>query len=281
MERLQNAIGVARSRLMYSCKSCDENFRNESDLSYHFDSIHAKSLWTCDTCSDKFTSDGDLSEHTLSKHKEKQWNCDGCSYQASSSKELINHLKLTGHQPSQNILNSKSEITHCPTCKEEFTSYWNLMNHRKQKHPSNRICRYFLKNECIHGIGCWFRHDKPMETESSPPKSASHQSEIKFNVCEKTFENWNSVRVHKRRDHAPKVPCKRFKEWICKRSEQECWYLHNFKESESEKPSDNLGFQFPRLNPNPPDQTQIIMQTLQEVLQRMQMMEDLFQQKKQ
>jgi hypothetical protein len=95
----------------------------------------------------------------------------------------------------------------------------------------------------------------------------------------KTFENWNSVRVHKRREHAPKVPCKRFKEGICKRSEQECWYQHNFKESESDKPSDN--FQFPRLNPNHPDQTEIIMQTLQEVLQRMQMMEDLFHPKKQ
>ena len=68
-EGLLNAH-IQEHRLMYSCKSCDENFSNESDLSNHFDSIHAKSLWTCATCGDKFTSDGDLSEHTLSKNKD-------------------------------------------------------------------------------------------------------------------------------------------------------------------------------------------------------------------
>ena len=97
------------------------------------------------------------------KHTDKEWNCNGCCFQASNTKELINHLKLSGHQPSQDIQNVKTKIIHCYTCKEEFSSYWNLMNHRRQKHPSNKICRYFQKNECIHGVNCWYRHDEPME----------------------------------------------------------------------------------------------------------------------
>ena len=97
----------------------------------------------------------------------------------------MNHLKLTGHQPNKDIQSHKSIITYCYTCKEEFSSYWNLMNHRKQKHPSNRTCKFFLRNQCVHGVNCWYRHDEPMETNNGPAPAQNY----KCSACSKTFDN--------------------------------------------------------------------------------------------
>ena len=51
----------------------------------------------------------------------------------------------------------------CFTCNQEFGSYLSLMNHRKSDHPSNKICRYYAKGECIFDSStCWYRHiDSP------------------------------------------------------------------------------------------------------------------------
>ena len=114
-------------------------------LSAHMKEHKPETDFECEKCEQIFLTKRQLETHMKTKHTEKEWNCNGCCFQASNTKELINHLKLSGHQPSQDIQNNKTKIIHCYTCKEEFSSYWNLMNHRRQKHPLNKICRYFQK----------------------------------------------------------------------------------------------------------------------------------------
>ena len=56
----------------------------------------------------------------------------------------------------------------CYTCDLEFDGYINLMNHRKEIHPSTKKCRNFPGGNCIHGLGCWYAHEEQlMEVEES------------------------------------------------------------------------------------------------------------------
>ena len=162
-ERLSNEIQL----LKCTWKNCKMQLESQGLLSAHMKEHKPEMEIECEKCEENFLTKRELETHMKTKHTEKEWNCNGCCFQGSNTKELINHLKLSGHQPSQDIQNSKIKIIHCYTCKEEFSSYWNLMNHRRQMHPSNRICRYFLKNACIHGVNCWYRHDEPMEIGST------------------------------------------------------------------------------------------------------------------
>jgi hypothetical protein len=204
---------------MFICswKDCKMQLESQGLLSAHMD--QHKLCYQCDKCEFKFANQDDLKEHKHTHVSKKEWNCNNCSFQASSSSELMNHLKLTGHLPSPEIQNQKSKISHCYTCKEEFLSYWNLMNHRKQRHPSNRNCKYFLRNQCIHGVNCWYRHDEPMETNHDGHSRASSTFKHKCGVCDKTFDDFQSLRLHRRSEHST---CKRFLEGTCQRSNEEC-----------------------------------------------------------
>ena len=94
---------------------------------------------------------------------------------------MIKHLKETGHQPSPLAGKlTNSDIKTCYTCKAEFSSYWNLMTHRKERHPSNKRCRYFNQNNCKFGSDCWYVHDIVKQTppsntgvSSAPPNPKS------------------------------------------------------------------------------------------------------------
>ena len=148
-------------------------------------------------------------------------------------------------------------IISCFTCKEEFISYWNLMNHRKQKHPTNRTCRYFLKNECSHGVNCWYRHDEPMETDPQLSRSIpAAKNEWKCNLCDNIFENSSSLRAHRRGVHGSNQSCSNFTQGKCQKSEDECLFNHMTKETQNKTKEEfqYSDFQFPSLNPFPPDQ---------------------------
>ena len=192
----------------------------------------------------------------------------------------MKHLKLSGHRPSPSVQNAKTEIIKCYTCKEEFSSYWNLMNHRKQRHPSNRMCKYFLKNQCVHGSDCWYRHEEPMETDSP-----AYEKGIEFRcyVCGNVFANRNSLMDHRRNNHPSIVLCSNFTEGKCERSDTECWFKHEYKEAQAKPthtPSEEQVFQSASPNAAPPDQEQSIMMFLNVVLQKMSKLETMFQQMK-
>ena len=153
-----------KQKQMFNCSTCANTFKTEGALKVHSRTHLAKN---CKVCDRRFLTDESLRRHMTLSHSTQEWNCNDCSFQAHTSEELRNHLRLKGHQPCHNLEDSKSELVTCYTCKKDFLSYWSLMNHRKQEHPSNKTCRYFLKNQCIHGVNCWYRHDESMDLDSS------------------------------------------------------------------------------------------------------------------
>ena len=224
-------------------------------------------IFNCGICGQHCSSKSDMENHVIDEHpketKHDEWICNDCPFQANSADELMKHLRISGHQPSQHIQNSKSRITHCYTCKEEFSSYWHLMKHRKQKHPSNKICRYFLKNQCVHGIDCWYRHDEPMEIDSGIKVQNN-----KYGDRAKTFEKKRGLKTHERQAHTFAAFCENF----------EAEPQENSNATHEEDFQDS-GFQFPPPNNPPPDQMEMVMQTLNMVLQKMASLEASLQKK--
>ena len=102
------------------------------------------------------------------------------------------------------------------------------------------------------------------------------------NVCEKSLENVTILRAHKKTEHLSKGVCQQFLDGKCDRGSS-CWFTHVMKEADHETSQEGYkqsDFQFPRLNPFPPEDTQAIMKTLNMVLEKMKLMEEMFQQKK-
>lgn len=130
-------------------KDCDKQLESDGLLRSHLNE-HKEEI-ECDICDITLKNSDDLKDHITKHHNDKDWNCNDCFFQANNSEVLMNHLKLTGHKPSPNIEDSRNNKVQCYTCNEEFLNFWSLMNHRKANHPSNRVCRYFLKGKCIHG----------------------------------------------------------------------------------------------------------------------------------
>ena len=161
-------------------------------------SQHNKTKNTCEECGSNFSTQVQLENHIELQHGskkrfEKQYNCKDCPFQGENGLELKRHIQRTKHTPCDHP-------EHCYTCKKEFASYWHLMNHRKIEHPSNNICRYFLKQECdFDSETCWYLHkEKPINEEK--------KSEMKFvcNNCEREFEDRSVLMKHKKVMHPEK-----------------------------------------------------------------------------
>ena len=66
--------------------------------------------------------------------------------------ELIKHINLKHKNQKEHI----SGTIICENCEEQFSSRWNLMNHKKEKHPSQSPCKYNLQNKCkFTAEDCW------------------------------------------------------------------------------------------------------------------------------
>ena len=184
----------------------------------------------CDMCDEEFHNTKDLWKHNKDEHdtsrRSIEWNCHDCDFQSTSSPPLMNHCKEEGHQPSSTIQDTRNRIIKCNTCDLEFTSYWNMMNHRKQMHPSNRKCRNFPGN-CKHAELCWYVHDESMmELDSESQEPQPEEAQVKCYVCNKVFNSRNELMNHRKREHPSFILCKDFLSGNCRRSEKECWYIH-------------------------------------------------------
>ena len=187
----------------------------------------------CDLCDEEFFSEKDLWKHNQDEHDtsitSNQWNCNNCDFQSTSSAPLMLHCKQLHHQPSPAIQDSRNKLIKCYTCDHEFISYWNLMNHRKETHPSNRKCRNFAKGECKHAELCWYVHDDSvMDHDSEESEEDGQKDDVNYKcyVCDTNFTSKVEVMKHKKRERQINVICKNFLLGNCRRNVQECWYLH-------------------------------------------------------
>ena len=177
----------------------------------------------CDECQEDFLTKINLKSHMKSHHS-KQWNCDQCDFQTSTRTLLMNHCKLvTGHKPSKQRIGQTGVMT-CYTCRDEFRSYHELMNHRKEEHPSHKKCRYYLKGECnFSAEDCWYLHEN--EDKGNIP-SHSNAENFQCFVCKDNFMSKHDLMQHKKKNHSSQTLCEKFKQGVCERSAQECHYKH-------------------------------------------------------
>ena len=168
--------------------------------------------------------------HIIEEH---EWDCDNCTFRSNKPDELRKHLKDTSHQPSITITNRTKlfeDYKRCYTCDLEIDGYTQLMNHRKEVHPSNRKCRNFPLGKCIYGNGCWYVHAEDL---MDVDESFQHtESKIKCYICDKTFETKDMMKKHKKSLHVKDVQiCEKFNQNKCTRNSDRCWYRHEVPSS--------------------------------------------------
>lgn len=255
---------------IFKCNVCGVELQSQGILVAHVSTHSNKSNFDCDSCGESFSNKGELEDHIIDEHKQlsqtDEWTCNDCPFQGNLSSQLMKHLKITSHQPSPGIKDRKSlflDYKKCYTCKQEFDGHWNLMQHRKFNHPSNRKCRNYPE-KCVWGNSCWWVHEDAMEIDNSP------ESNFKCNICSLEFKNKSGMMEHKKEQHPTTISvCSRFLAGDCFRSMDNCWFKHpinNTKEisksdtSKSEVPEVEIQ-DFRKAQPNliPPDQMKEIM----------------------
>ena len=221
-------IETHENRETFVCDFCAKVETSKSLLDEHLQ-IHRAEETGCAICGKVFSNQRNLDIHALKHRNYKEWNCNDCPFQASSADELIKHLKLSGHQPSENIKDNRksyNDYKQCYTCKLEFDGYWNLMEHRKSVHPSNKRCRYYPDGKCVFGIKCWYIHEEHlMDVDES---FTTQDIKFKCNFCDFESESKDRFMKHKKDSHRENVSkCNNFISGNCKRTDSNCWYIHN------------------------------------------------------
>ena len=91
------------------------------------------------------------------KHWDAEFNCEECDFQGTQLMELNKHINLK-HRFEADFGNTIK----CRSCGDEFSSKWNLMYHRKNKHSNSiAMCRNKLKDQCnFPDDVCWWSHEK-------------------------------------------------------------------------------------------------------------------------
>ena len=275
---------------MFTCDQCGCKLQSKELLTAHTDTHEVSHLFKCDFCDKSFVSDSHLEEHVLSEHtktknncdkrdntfknitqpekhdenvyKQNQvdeWNCNGCAFQASGVNELINHLKITGHQPSKYIELKTffNEYKQCYTCKMEFDGYYKLMSHRKDVHPSKKKCRN-PPQSCPWGKTCWYVHqDEPMDVDQNSVNTTPSSSTFNCSSCGEVIEGRNNFMTHKKTKHSDTIlPCENYLKGSCGRNEETCWFKHSPIEVAYKATNQQQNPVFPEAHPNafPPDQ---------------------------
>ena len=100
----------------------------------------------------------------------------------------------------------------------------NLMNHRRDVHPSRRKCQNFPAS-CAWGNTCWYKHEEPMEIDSIPEENKWN---FKCDLCEETFINCKDFLFHKKKKHSSTIlQCEKFLKGECSSADDMCWFKHS------------------------------------------------------
>ena len=275
----------SKTKIKFICDQCGSELESNGLLRAHL-ALHVEpAMYPCDVCNNIFETSSDLEKHAMDNHtksKEDEWNCNGCAFQASSATELMNHLKITGHQPSKELDKKRTfgDYRKCFTCNMEFDGYYNLMNHRKEVHPSNRRCRNYPGN-CTWAKECWYVHlDEPMDVDPSPEPTVKSSTFI-CNLCGEVLLGRGDFLKHKKMKHNETIlPCQNFLRGVCSKSEETCWFKH----SHTDQPlgglnssSGNQVFHKAPQNAFPPDQVAKMFQMMNNLFMKVEQMETKFQ----
>ena len=73
----------------------------------------------------------------------------------------------------------------CTKSKEQFTSNWNLNNHKRDNHPKTKDCQYVKIGRCKFPENeCWDKH----QTDSTSEKSNGNNEKMQCHTCRESFK---------------------------------------------------------------------------------------------
>ena len=149
------------------------------------------------------------------REKESQFNCPDCFFQGTRQMELNKHINLKHKSAGRD-----DGTLNCRNCGESFSSKWNLMNHRKNKHAETvAYCRNNLEGKCTYADNmCWWSHDK------------KDIGSNKCYFCSQTFESRMQLMNHRKKEHYQAVQhCNQFRQNNCRFKDTACWFKHEIE----------------------------------------------------
>ena len=215
-------IDRKKTKTELTCNKCDYKCESEVDLNSHEKTHDVRKK--CDQCEAMFSTKPQLDDHvTKNHHKEasverlNDYKCMSCFLQFESSLQLKKHVERTLHTPCE----YKEK---CFTCDKMFSSYWQLMKHRKSEHPSTKTCRYFQLKQCkFDEDSCWYKHE--IISQSQVERTLIEST---CNECDTNFKGKNELMMHKKITHEKKVQkCRKFQQGNCVFDKNRCWFSHD------------------------------------------------------
>ena len=221
----------------FHCIDCSFVANSKEKVEKHI-KLHDNDVF-CQQCGKNFQSNKELNRHYKTEHIE--WNCDDCDFQAFSNRELKQH-KQQRH--------SETESIQCRNCGEMFSSKWNLMNHRRNMHPTNKPCRNDAIGRCnFTAEVCWWKHKSKVHTNNlhnAQNNGDNFNNNFTCFECNHKFELKDNLMKHKKREHPENCKeCSKFNIGKCNLKDQDCWFIHS-----------EMGFQKSRNKAAPPETNQ-------------------------
>ena len=271
-----NSEKVTNKECNFKCQDCSSVFQSQGLLDAHRNS-HKTESFECDLCDKTFPTKEELEVHVDKHHEEEsaeEWNCNNCPFQGNEAVELMNHLKETSHQPSSKVNKKKlfKEYKRCYTCNLEVDGYVNLMNHRTERHPSNRKCRNFPDDKCEWGKKCWYVHEEDlMEVDES---FKSEEPVHKCYICDEKFKTRDDLKKHRKKKHPQNVAvCEKFGSNKCFRNEETCWFHHKVLPVDVPDVTEKQVFFKAQKAPLPPDHNQSVLEAIQKLTSKIEKLE--------
>ena len=182
--------------------------------------------YNCNECDFQGKIETELKRHVSLKHKmkENEYNCNSCDYQGTREIELNKHVNLK-HTAKGTLMGNTIK---CRNCGDQFSTKWNLMNHRKSEHLSSvAYCRNNIEGKCEYSEDmCWWNHAERLADENE---------NIRCYLCDKMFDSKAHMMKHRKIEHLNLVrPCNQFRQNCCRFKSESCWFKHDLEyETES------------------------------------------------
>ena len=141
------------------------------------------------------------------------WDCNECSFQSEEEFRLVRHIEAS------------HKIT-CYTCKNTFTSFSEMIEHKRVNHPSTKKCNTFPA--CVNGDRCLYIHDGAVvnneDVEAHGRQPYGEEGKITCRTCQGDFKDKHDIMVHRKREHLNIVGvCKNISAGInCRKGPENC-----------------------------------------------------------
>ena len=85
----------------------------------------------CEECGQEYRR-ADNARHRKRCEKQKERKCPNCHFYTKSKEEMVYHVAKKHAQPSS------KQSTVCPSCEQEFPSYYTIQQHRRKEHGAKQ-----------------------------------------------------------------------------------------------------------------------------------------------